>query len=411
MAKDAYIGVGGKARKVKNLYIGVGGKARKVKKAYIGVGGKARLFYTSTLPPTLVDLFTSERTAEVYDVVYANGYYAAVAYRYDGSSGEVNIPTVLIAYTTDLEKSWTVNTLFSNSNSRPGCITYANGYWVVGAAFSSSEARIYYSTSLDGPWNYKSIFKRASSFPKINDIIYADGYWVVCGQERSNYASIAYATELNGTWTQKDLWKDTSNDNDNSLNCITYANGYFVVGGNACFRSSICYTRIAYATAPDGTWTTKDIWESSYSGSPNAEINDIIYTDGYWVVCGEYYKGNNDYGASIAFATNLDGNWTTKDLWGGNHPTNTITCIAHADGYWAVGGHCYDPEGARIAYSNSLSGTWAIEDLWTGPSNTDYIRCIINANGYWIVGGIYDDGPNQHARIAFSADLTEFDQV
>ena len=45
MAKNIYVGVGGKARKVKQLYVGVAGKARKVKKVYVGVGGKARLVY------------------------------------------------------------------------------------------------------------------------------------------------------------------------------------------------------------------------------------------------------------------------------------------------------------------------------------------------------------------------------
>ena len=38
MAKKAYIGVGGVARKAKKIYVGVGSTARKVKKAYIGVG-------------------------------------------------------------------------------------------------------------------------------------------------------------------------------------------------------------------------------------------------------------------------------------------------------------------------------------------------------------------------------------
>lgn len=42
MAKKAYIGVGGVARKVKKGYIGVGSAARKIKKAYIGIGGVAR---------------------------------------------------------------------------------------------------------------------------------------------------------------------------------------------------------------------------------------------------------------------------------------------------------------------------------------------------------------------------------
>lgn len=42
MAKGAYIGIAGKARKIKKGYIGVAGKARKIKKAYIGIGGVAR---------------------------------------------------------------------------------------------------------------------------------------------------------------------------------------------------------------------------------------------------------------------------------------------------------------------------------------------------------------------------------
>ena len=46
MAKKAYIGVGGTARKVKKIYFGVGNTARKVKKAYIGIGGIARPFFS-----------------------------------------------------------------------------------------------------------------------------------------------------------------------------------------------------------------------------------------------------------------------------------------------------------------------------------------------------------------------------
>ena len=46
MGKAVYLGVDGKARKVKKMYLGAGGKARKVKKGYIGVGGVARPFFT-----------------------------------------------------------------------------------------------------------------------------------------------------------------------------------------------------------------------------------------------------------------------------------------------------------------------------------------------------------------------------
>lgn len=47
MAKGAYIGVSGAARKIKKGYIGVDGAARKIKKAYLGIGGVARLCYSS----------------------------------------------------------------------------------------------------------------------------------------------------------------------------------------------------------------------------------------------------------------------------------------------------------------------------------------------------------------------------
>lgn len=45
-----YIGVDGKARKVKGGYIGVDGKARKIKKGYIGVDGVARLCWCDVDP-------------------------------------------------------------------------------------------------------------------------------------------------------------------------------------------------------------------------------------------------------------------------------------------------------------------------------------------------------------------------
>lgn len=59
MAHEAYIGVSGKARKVKKIYVGVGGKARNVKRGYIGVGGKARLFFKDTIEPGSVKNITS----------------------------------------------------------------------------------------------------------------------------------------------------------------------------------------------------------------------------------------------------------------------------------------------------------------------------------------------------------------
>ena len=42
MAKRAYIGIDGRARRVKKLYVGADGRARRIRRAYVGVGGAAR---------------------------------------------------------------------------------------------------------------------------------------------------------------------------------------------------------------------------------------------------------------------------------------------------------------------------------------------------------------------------------
>lgn len=46
---SGYIGIGGKAKRIKKLYVGVNGKAKRVKKAYVGVDGVARLWLTSRI--------------------------------------------------------------------------------------------------------------------------------------------------------------------------------------------------------------------------------------------------------------------------------------------------------------------------------------------------------------------------
>lgn len=55
MAKKAYAGVGGVARKVPNIYEGVNSVARTVKNGYVGVSGVARQFFESAPPSVLND--------------------------------------------------------------------------------------------------------------------------------------------------------------------------------------------------------------------------------------------------------------------------------------------------------------------------------------------------------------------
>ena len=69
MAKEIYVGVSSKARKVSDIYVGVNGIARRVTKGYVGVNGVAQPFYladkgvytnfTSSILPTTWNVLSS----------------------------------------------------------------------------------------------------------------------------------------------------------------------------------------------------------------------------------------------------------------------------------------------------------------------------------------------------------------
>lgn len=78
MTKACYVGVDGKARKVKKLYVGVDGKARKVKKAYVGVGGVARPFFSEEQKLEYYGTVTALSSAVRRPAATTNGTYALV---------------------------------------------------------------------------------------------------------------------------------------------------------------------------------------------------------------------------------------------------------------------------------------------------------------------------------------------
>lgn len=94
MAKNVYVGISGKARKVKKMYVGIGGKARKVKKAYIGVGGKARLFWNGGTVPFSYAGEIQTLPEEVYGrSLSLDNHIICTSIRYSGSIRDDDIMT------------------------------------------------------------------------------------------------------------------------------------------------------------------------------------------------------------------------------------------------------------------------------------------------------------------------------
>ena len=304
----------------------------------------------------------------------------------------------------NLAAEWTAGNLWSDSSAKTyiTSIAYVGGYWIAGGTVpdgsSGSKARIAYTADLAGPWTIKDIWGGGYTDLRVDCVAYANGYWVVGGQNRSGstrYATIAYTTDLTSEWTVKNAW--SGGDSDTSVKGLVYANGYWVACGDV--YSSGWKARIAYTTDLAGTWTTNNIW---VSGAINS-INGIVYTNGYWVAYGRSLSGST-YTAKIAYTKDHAGTWTVKDLWTGNN--NSVYGVAYGDGCWVLGGLYYDGTTyfARIARAENLDGDWTTVDLWSGSKADNRINSVAYADGVWVVGGLYYPSSGWYARIAYTED-------
>lgn len=136
MAKNAYIGVGGTARKIKDIYIGVNGVARKITKAYVGVGNVARLFYEA------VNLGTWPK------YIYFNAN--------NGSGTPSTVTFSSQSYTTDIGSTVPTRTYY----------TFC-GWGISSSTSSSSSYRIAYSgnegsTTTSSSWNWEKYCEKVN---------------------------------------------------------------------------------------------------------------------------------------------------------------------------------------------------------------------------------------------------------
>lgn len=299
-------------------------------------------------------------------IAYADGYWV-IGGRGISTSSERECASIV--YATSLSGIWTEVELWTSNYSGAQrntvkCITHADGYWAAGGVKYDRDyyACIAYATSPNSDWTQKTVWADYDYSSNLTCITYADGYWTVGGQcyDGGYIGCVAYTTSLSGTWTTKNIYGPSD------IFCIAYNNGYWVVGGTRSIGGDTHYATIAYTTSLSGTWTTgKYVW---LGGEYSSYVQDIACANGCWVVCGRYWNDSERKGyARIAYATSPDGAWTTKDLWtreGGstniiyNQSSNYLHNIIYANGYWVAGGQYYDGNTSntkiyRIAYAST----------------------------------------------------------
>lgn len=386
----------------------VDGTSYSVKNGKVLVGG-AEYDISFLLPPAALDLWGDDENCTITCITHANGYYVV------GGQYHSDTYYARIAYATSLDGTWTIKDLWSGNDSIITCITYVNGYWVVGGKFQNGSqyfARISWTTDLPRSWSYKMVWGNSYNANIINCITYANGYWVVGGKYRNSgtiYARIAYATALDGTWTQKNLWQNSS---DNAINGIAYGDGFWMmVGQRSGYEAVLTYTTDLSSSG----WTAVTLWSNS-GAYGNSHLTCVTSANGGFVVGGIYFDGAYYYGR-IAYSKNSMPTiaWEVKDVWRGVYSPGGINSITYDKGHWVVAGYKRNAdsnEGAYIAYATSLDGPWTEQELWLTTDNNYLVKanCVAYLNGYWVVGGNRYDS-SYYAHLEYSPSLEGFNDI
>lgn len=202
----------------------------------------------------------------------------------------------------------------------------------------------------------------------LTQLIYSGGYWVAIGTtSNSRYVTIAYTQDLNGTWTTKNLINTSSSDTISNPH-IAYDDSQGWVAVISKTGTGTTGVLALYSTTLDGTWQSKQIYYGDYFSEYFLERKN-----GYWVTGGYYMPNEDDRYSVIAYATSPSENWTVKTI------SRDIRSIDYGNGYWCA----TDSNMSGILYATSLSGSWIYKSI---VSTTAYSMANIKfANEKWVI--------------------------
>ena len=252
MAKGAYIGTSGTAKKIKKLYVGINGTAKKVKRAYIGVGGVAKLWWAGGGGQTLL---YGDVTAAGATAIYSSPDDPATSYT------ALETPPAKFQYI-----------LFDEANNRfIGLI--GENYYIT--AYSMPVGGTTWTLIIKSVYIYSGPLSSSIARPFVKD-----NYIYFYNSGGANYNRMSLA---DGSVSAFQQWTPSVYQ---VMDILNYANGYFIgmLGyGNQYGKSYY----IAYTTGINAAWSVRSLWDAS--------------TSDYWNVHfgGTYAQGRNNYKPAI----------------------------------------------------------------------------------------------------------------
>ena len=157
-------------------------------------------------------------------------------------------------------------------------------------------------------------------------------------------------------------------------------NKWALCNGASVNRNSFPELSDMFPTSPDQTWNVTTIVISGY----NTSILDIIYTNGYWICCGQIEA--DAWG--IAYSTSITGPWIAKPIF--TELYKQARTIHYINGYYIVTGV------EEYAYTTEFTNNWTIVPV---SSSYGRITSIAYGNDYWVMA-------DQHGKIFYSKNIS-----
>lgn len=326
--------------------------------------------------------FTDTRSRTMNKVGYGNGYYFVYTSAYSRILWYIHESNVASGQWVNGGDPFGVE-IDPNSS-----IVYGNGYYVAVYRASSSTARVYYSTSLTGPYSYVDI-----SSCYLRSITYtSNGLFMIAGKDQSvSKPAVWYATNPAGPWSKSSAITAT----ESISSVVKYLNGYYV----ALVTDD---SGIYYASSLTGGW-------AQIPGSSGINFEDLDYGNGSYVFT--MYNGtSSDRGIYYTHSLNSPLVKATVDFPETPYELAKFYDIAF-DGAYILITATYKPESdytnARycVLYSPSASIEFQVKELCTFKAMTSDVQSfgIVSGGTHYAVSCSLYDGETYYYNVYFGA--------
>lgn len=353
MAKGAYIGIGGKAAKIKKIYFGVGGKAVKVKKAYIGVNGVARLWWSLGYKLTKYGVYSNGPAGT--QTCWNNNYAIFIN---DGSSGAKGGQAVNSSFTTTSLAAYPNLALSDMTGGKIGdyALLWSGDYTTNGGdSFNHNNTAYYWNSSLTmGAVSNAANYNYGSKCCNIGNYMLLVGGKNITGQASASYK---YVRAINSSLVVSAGLSDVSEG------------GAYVGGSNG-----------TYALFVGASNTTKKVIYNS-----SLQVQSLSITNPYTSINYHGITGNDKY-IMIAGGTTDTANYLSTvnayDQSMTKYTPNSLNVGTHYSGNQAisldvlsafVGGSCSGTPGRNLGvnvYDYELTKTMPEDLQWSYSNNT-----------------------------------------